>query len=97
MSTQTDVEAFLGDLARRAVNTFWQSASSTAAVLWAGTGLNVADLSTVDGLHKAIVTVGVGAVGAGLSAVWALVRGKRTAVKARKEPAQTLQGVIVTK
>lgn len=77
MTTQqpTEVAAFLADLAERAASTFWQTSAATAAILWAGTGLHVHDLLTVDGLHKAVVAVGGGAAAAGFSAVKSMVRG----------------------
>lgn len=72
---RNEVGQFLTDLAERAASTFWQAASATAAVLWAASGLNVGDLLTVDGLHKAVVSVGGGAVAAGFSAVKTMARG----------------------
>jgi hypothetical protein len=68
-NTVSETEAFVADLGKRAGNTFWQAASSSAAVLWAGSGLHVHDLATVSGFDKSVSLVVVGAVGAGLSAV----------------------------
>jgi hypothetical protein len=72
---KSEVEAFVADLGKRAANTFWQAASGTAATLWGGSQLNVHDLTSVDGLHKTVLVVGAGAIGAGASAVKTLLVG----------------------
>lgn len=71
----SEVKAFVGDLGKRAFNTFWQTCVAVAGVVWVTSGLSVNDLTTADGLHKFFAVVVAGIFAAGLSAVKTLLVG----------------------
>jgi hypothetical protein len=55
---------------KRALHTFWQAALGSLIVVWASSGFDVKDLTNVSGIEKVVVALVVGAVSAGLSAVY---------------------------
>ena len=69
------VSAFVADLAKRAGHTFWQTFSAALAVLWASSGLHVADLVHISAVHKLAVGVIAAAAASMLSTVKTLIAG----------------------
>lgn len=69
----TDVKPFVADLAKRSLNTLWQTVLATAGVVWVASGLQVHDLVTIAGWHKLLTVVAAGILAAVLSAAKTLV------------------------
>lgn len=72
MSTTSEVETFVRDLATRALHTFWQTFTAGVAVEWAGAGLDVNTLTSLSAWHKVLLMLIAAATAAALSTVKSL-------------------------
>jgi len=72
VSTTSEVETFVRDLATRALHTFWQTFTAGIAVEWAGSGLDVNTLTTLSAWHKVLLMLIAAAAAAALSTVKSL-------------------------
>lgn len=89
----TQTEDFIKDLVARAASTAWEAAGATGIVLWGGSGLSVAQLGTVSGLHKAFATVGIGVLASFASA---FKTSAITYLRANRQTAETLAEADLT-
>lgn len=72
------IQSYVRDVAIRALHTFWQTFSASLLVVWAGSGLNVADLVHISAWHKLAVAVIAAAGAAALSTVKSLAVGGKS-------------------
>ena len=73
----TDVSEFVKDVAVRAGHTLWQTFAAAVAVFWAGAGLHVQDLTTMDAWHKVLVGLIAAATASAASTVKTLAGGAK--------------------
>lgn len=72
--------AFARSVLAKAAHTAWQAGAATAGVLWATSGLHIADLATAHGWTVLFSSVVIGVLAAALSAAKTVVLGSVTSV-----------------